>query len=212
MHYQFRPIDQWPGKRRSPREQKRSPFGAGYARTLVDLDRELRHLNATNIVIQADVREQDVRNDGLLRSDAKVRGAGVILSFESKVGALSYPCDTYSDWQGNLRAIALALAALRAVDRYGVTSRAEQYRGWQALPPPAAARSSPAMTAIEAAALLAAHSSVTNGPILESREWFVTAARQASARTHPDRGGDAEAFKTIQQAIEVLERHHNGGL
>ena len=33
---------------------------------------------------------------------------------------LSYPCDSYDDWQDNLRAVALSLEALRKVARYGV--------------------------------------------------------------------------------------------
>lgn len=49
---------------------------------------------------------------------------------------LSYPCDSCDNWQHNVRSIALALQALRAVDRYGVTRRAEQYRGWGKLPAP----------------------------------------------------------------------------
>lgn len=42
-------------------------------------------------------------------------------------GHLSYPCDTFTTLQDNLRVIALALEALRMVDRYGVTRRGEQY-------------------------------------------------------------------------------------
>lgn len=37
------------------------------------------------------------------------------------------------DWQINLRAIALGLEALRKLDRYGITSRGEQYTGWRAI-------------------------------------------------------------------------------
>src|SRR5690606_24676973 len=64
---------------------------------------------------------------------AKAAHPGVILSFDSKVGHLSYPCDTFTSWQDNLRAVALALEALRKLDRYGVTKRGEQYRGFLAI-------------------------------------------------------------------------------
>src|SRR5579863_10251967 len=57
----------------------------------------------------------------MLYAGAKLRTQGIILTFNSKHGPLSYPCDKYSNWQANLRAIALSLEALRAVDRYGVT-------------------------------------------------------------------------------------------
>jgi len=45
------------------------------------------------------------------------------------------PCDSFKDWEANLRAIALSLERLRAADRYGVTTEEkEQYIGWLRLP------------------------------------------------------------------------------
>src|SRR5690606_26744073 len=116
----------WPGEPTVKR--KASLFRASYADTLRLLDAELRHLRATQVVIQAACGEEDIRLDGQLRASAKLRSPAIILSFHSKHGPLSYPRDRYTDWQDNLRAIALALQALRAVDRYGVTRQAEQYR------------------------------------------------------------------------------------
>ena len=128
-------------KPEKPKRPERSRFKSGWDATLKLLDAELRHLNARSIVIQAYVDESQVRNDGMMYSRAVPTEPGVILSFESKHGSLSYPCDTYDRWQDNVRAIALALQALRSVDRYGVTRRAEQYTGWQQLPPPVDSRS-----------------------------------------------------------------------
>lgn len=193
MQYQFRPIDQWPGQRKNNR--KKSPFGASFNRTLQDLDRELRHLGAKNIVIQAAVTEDDIRLDGMLRAGASPRSPGIILSFESKIGWLSYPCDTYSDWQGNLRAIALALAALRAVDRYGVTSRAEQYKGWQALPPPAAKPDPYSTLSVFSGWAVAV---VRNDPS--------GAYRAACVKTHPDAGGNPDHFKQVQSAYDAIQK------
>jgi len=39
-------------------------------------------------------------------------------------------CD--EDWRHNVRSIALGLEALRAVDRYGISRRGEQYAGFRA--------------------------------------------------------------------------------
>jgi hypothetical protein len=39
----------------------------------------------------------------------------------------------FFDWRDNVRAIALGLEALRTVDRYGITHKAEQYTGVKAL-------------------------------------------------------------------------------
>jgi hypothetical protein len=148
--------------------------------------------------------------DGMLYAGAKLRSAGIILSFDSKHGPLSYPCDKYSKWQANLRAIALSLEALRAVDRYGVTRRAEQYKGWAKLGGPAAPVAFP--TTHDAALFIAQHSTGPRslpGDILQSADHFRAQYREAAARLHPDRnGGDESAFKRLQQAKEILEKHH----
>ena len=134
MDFRFVALEQWPGER--TRFAGASSFRADHSQTLRLLDRELSYLRARNVVIQADCDRSQIRMDGMLYAGAKLRTAGIVLSFDSKHGPLSYPCDKYSNWQANLRAIALSLEALRAVDRYGVTRRAEQYKGWAKLPPP----------------------------------------------------------------------------
>lgn len=110
IEYRFRPIDQWPGQHIKPR--KKSKFKAHYGDTLKLLERELGYLQARNVVIQADCDERMIRQDGMLRSDARLNGPGVILAFDSKHGPLSYPCDTFTNWDCNLRAIALSLEGL----------------------------------------------------------------------------------------------------
>lgn len=47
-------------------------------------------------------------------------------------GRMVLATDTYEHWQANVRAIALTLEALRAVDRYGAT-QGRQYAGFQQL-------------------------------------------------------------------------------
>jgi hypothetical protein len=134
----FRPLTQWPGKRTPTYARKRAPFKAGYPRTLDDLEREIGHLNGKAVVIQAGFDARDIRNDGWPRSSARAKEPGVVVSFQTPNGPLSFPCDTYDAWEDNLRAIALSLEALRAVNRYGVTKHAEQYQGFKALSAPGA--------------------------------------------------------------------------
>ena len=200
MQYQFRPLDTWPGKMTSGR--KSSPFRASYSDTLRLLETELRQLRATNIVIQAAVSESEIKRDGMLYERARPRHPGVVLAFDSKHGPLSYPCDTYNDWQANVRAIAMALEALRAVDRYGVTKRAEQYQGWARLPGPAPAAP---MSPGEAVSVLIKAAQWPEPRI--SRGTLADVYRKAAAATHPDTGGDPEAFKEVQAAKERLELH-----
>lgn len=203
VEFQFRPIERWPGE--PCRSRRRAAFRSPYSATLKLLERELEFLKARQVIVQADCASSEIRRDGQLRSDARLKGPGIILSFESRHGPLQYPCDAFTDWQDNLRAIALGLEALRAVDRYGVTRQAQQYRGWQKLAAPAAAAFASVTDAIE---WLARHqASFTAEAIATSADAFRTAYREAAARLHPDRnGGDDSEFKRLQAAKDQIER------
>lgn len=200
---QFRALESFPGERH---RTKPTPFRAGYQDTLNLLDTELRNLGARNVVIQIDVGPGEIRLDGMPRSDARPRSPAVVISFEGKAGPLQYPCCAFSDWRDNIRAIALALEALRKVDRYGVTKNKEQYKGWARLDPPAP--SSDSFTAETAADYLGQLTGVPPGDLLRSREAFADAFKTAKTITHPDRVGVDAAFKKVGQAGEVLCRRH----
>lgn len=145
----FRPIEQWPAEPTKSWMRKRAPFRSKYSDTLDLLDRELHQISAKNIVLQVDLREDQIRVDGMPKSGARWGEPGVILAFDSKAGPLQFPCDTFNKWEDNLRAIALALEALRKVDRYGVTQTSQQYSGWRKLEDPNAA---PSFATVERAA------------------------------------------------------------
>jgi hypothetical protein len=201
----FRPISQWPGQRTLPGRRQHARFRVSYNATLRDLEYELQHLRARDVVIQADFQLRDIRNDGWPRSNARRPvDPGVIVSFQAPAGALSFPCDRYSAWEDNLRAIALSLEALRAVDRYGVTRQAEQYRGWKALP--AASAGNESMTAEQAASFITAQSGVFVSHVNTDAEALKHAYRLAAHKLHPDcPGGSESAFAQLQQANQLLE-------
>lgn len=194
MEFTFVPIQAWPGL--PTLRRRRSTFRASYNATLRLLDMELRSLEARNVVLQVALPAVEIRIDGKPFAGARPREPGVILSFDSKHGPLSYPCDTYDAWEDNLRAIALGLENLRAVDRYGVTRTGEQYRGWKALAGPTA----PTLDRVAAVKFLQQWA----GKVIGSDEEAKAAYRKAAFATHPDRGGDPENFKRVQQAKEVL--------
>jgi hypothetical protein len=196
LQYRFVPLEHWPGPRTTRPEPAK--FSAPWSKTLDLLERELRHLQAREIVLQADVQRGQIRNDGMLYAQAIPRSPGVIVSFNSKHGALSYPSDRFHKWQDNVRAIALALEALRAVDRYGVTKRAEQYKGWQALPAPDGGFDYESAGRFILSILgLKAHGPIVGGG-------WADRCRQAELITHPDRGGNVADFKRVQLARSVL--------
>jgi hypothetical protein len=198
----LRPLGVWPGPVTA--ERKPSPFRASWRDTVKLLDRELWHLDAQDLVLQLDYQERDIRKDGMPRADARMGGPGVIISFQSKHGPLRYPCDAFTDWRDNVRAIALALEALRRVDRYGITRRAEQYAGWKALP----SSTQPVMTTAQAAAWIGGLTAVQPRAILDSPQLARETVRMAASRTHPDAGGDASDFARVQEAKRVLSTHH----
>lgn len=200
----FAPLEHWPGPRTA--DSRSSQFRSSYRRTCDLLDRELSHLRAEHVVIQAECDASEIRQDGMLRAGARMRGQGVVLSFESRFGPLSYPCDRFNSWQDNLRAIALSLQSLRAVDRYGVTRRAEQYRGWKAL----TLRGDDEFdNADEAAAFLARHGTgATAAQLLSDADAARSTYKHEAAANHPDNGGAADLFNRISCAWDVLKAWH----
>ena len=206
MDWRVRPISTWPGTK--TRVQRASPFGrrgqSMWTQTMNTFDRELRYLRARDIILELDVQEQHIRQDGWIRASAAPKYSGVILSFYSNKlkGPLRYPCDAFRKWEDNVRAIALALEALRKVDRYGVTTHNEQYAGWKALP----AATKTLMTTEAAAKLI--DGIVANGlgwtGLLEGGPPCSDAVRLAQFATHPDHGGTDEAFHEVQVAKQTL--------
>lgn len=189
------PMREWPGTMTARR--RRSQFASTHSATLALLTREMRELGAKHPTLLIALRPEDFRLDGLPRAGRVAAHPGIVLSFESKHGPLSYPCDTFDRWQDNLRAIALALEALRKVDRYGVTKRGEQYRGFLALEATAA----PAGFE-EVNAALRFLESLVNG--WADRTEPARLLRGAQRIAHPDAGGDAAVFQRVSLAEAKL--------
>jgi hypothetical protein len=204
LNAHFKPLHQWPG----PREQSRKSgtFRADWVNTLDMLEYELGRLRAKDIVIQLEDPEaiKGIRNDGSYRMVSRSYFSGkacVVLTFESPKGNISMPCDRYEDWKDNLRAIALSLEALRAVDRYGVTRGNEQYRGWTQI-----GNGNGKMDRASALKFMASlHSSPVENLARLSADELRSICRTAKIENHPDRpGGSHETFVAIGQAEEVL--------
>ncbi|MSZ76795.1 MAG: molecular chaperone DnaJ [Actinobacteria bacterium] len=210
MKYTVRPLSDrtWlrpDGKREASR------FDSTWTATQTLLDREVTALGGKNLVIEVDVPERGIRNDGMLRADARAESPAAVVAFESKHGPQLHQCDKFisrwheqgPDWQQNVRAIALTLEALRAVGRYGAAETGQQYTGFKAI---GAGRAMPAshMTTDQACRILSDHSGVviTSG---ESMQSVRARHRAARAAVHPDRhGGDRTLWDQVEQAATVL--------
>lgn len=175
--FTFRPLPIWPYPPTANR-RSRYTFRAPWSDTVEMLKYEVDRLGGSAAIIAAGFSEGDIRKtDGLPRADARVPShPGVEVSFDTPMGRLVYGTDVVEDWQGNVRSIALGLEALRAVDRFGISRKGEQYAGWLALPGPEGA-------------------AVDRGRRLVETHGGIVPALKA---THPDHGGDQQAFQDVQ--------------
>ncbi len=214
VRWQLRPLETWTGPETGNRRSS-AVFRAKWPDTVELLCREVGMLGGSLVVVQLDVTAEQLRRDGQLRAGvgAAVDFPGVRVSFDSRHGPLTYATDAYDDpwdgdmpgWQANVRAVALGLQALRAVDRYGISSRGEQYRGWTAITAGSAAPPGPRMSVEEAARLLAGYLDGLDWQhLLGDRDTISRAFRAAARATSPDTGGDPERFARVLGARDWL--------
>lgn len=229
---QYRPLGDWPGEPVRERESA-ARFTTSLGVTLAELTRELDLIDARSPVLLVDVELEHIRRGGgsLLRAP---RTPGVVLEFEQPTrdakGATTtalarYPCDTYWTWEANLRAIMLTLRALRAVERYGAAGNGQQYRGFLALGSGNGAPGSGAggvnTGALQLSPERAARILVDAHPDMQGAgQWFrdniakalptmpaaelLAFVRLVRNAVHPDAGGSAGLFATVNAAADVL--------
>lgn len=209
------PLERWPGPRTPDDQREWSPFSANLSATVELLARELSALSAERVTLGLGLTRGQIRNDGLPRSDARCDDPGAMLAFDSSKGPLRFACDRYitrgyysrgsgASWQDNLRAIALGLEALRKVDRYGITSDGQQYRGFAEL---GTGMAMPAthMTSGEAYRIITGMDPPP-GPVNVRKDLVQEAYRRRAKKAHPDGGGSTEEFLRLTQARDLLLR------
>lgn len=192
-----------PGWSPASADRPTSRFDASWAVVVADLERELHHIRAADVVLSVVVESpaSAVRIDGGIRAAAKVTHPGVRLTIgRSNQGPLVFDCDTYQcrpwrssagpSWHHNLRAISKTLEALRAVERHGASS-GRQYAGWAEIE-----ATSSGTSALERLAKIAG---VDVGAL--SQKDLIRAARRTA---HPDGGGSDELFNEATQLMAQL--------
>lgn len=198
----LRPIIAWPTER--TRNRKMSQFSSPLRTTLKQLDKELDAIRAKDVVMQIALEEAQFRNDGYPRAGAIPEHPGVILSMHTKDGALSFPCDTFTTWQDNLRAIVLTMERFRGIARYGVTKNGQEYAGFRAIE---GARAMPSgfMDSEDAIVFLRGIVGGGTGEALgEDPDSLRALVRFAQRAASPDHGGDTATMTRVNLAQEFL--------
>jgi hypothetical protein len=197
--WQVEPLGNW-GRPVTKGRSAARRFSASWSDTMELLTSEIEKLGVKGtIAVRIDVQRGDIRLDGMLRTRASVGFPGVVVSFESRYGPLSYATDEYDSWQANVRAIALSLQALRAVDRYGVSKSGEQYAGWRAIE---SGKAAPVFASADAAARWLQQMFEPLGHPMTTKELL----RAAAKKCHPDRhDGDHTLWDRYDAARQLLE-------
>lgn len=128
----------------------------------------------------------ELRNDGLPRSGQRMPADPGVAVYWTRGGKQNVMAiDLYDRVADNLAAIAATLDAMRAIERHGGAQVLERaFAGFEALPAP---------DTFDAYAVLGLKRPAT-------REQIEAAYRTQAHKTHPDKGGTAEAFDRVMRA------------
>lgn len=150
-----------------------SRFQTSWARSLDKLQDEVERVGGRDVLIGIVIADDQLRLDGTPKTGFKVRHPGAEVSFTAGGRRLTFHTDRYPTLHDNLHAIASGMEALRAVERYGITTTGQQYAGF---------------------AMLGAGDPHARGRELVTLHGSVNEALKA---THPDKGGDAADFAAV---------------
>jgi hypothetical protein len=164
---------------------RKAPYRYTLEKSLFELQAELRMMGAQSCVLSSNVPS---RRDGWPRSglsEPDDRGVAVYwLDRDNRARVMA--CDAWNTVRGNVRAIGLAIAALRMIDRTGASQLLERaFTGFAALP-------------AQAGRPWRAVLGLNGGPI--TAEQLTAAYRAAAASAHPDRGGTHDAMTEVNSA------------
>ena len=193
----------WPtGWPRTARPENTNRYKVSFASARDTLVQELKRMGVRELVVSTNI---PLRSDGLPRvNSSEPHDAGVAVYWieSSKAAGQSallsrvIACDRWTRVRDNMRAVGLAVAALRALERSGATQVIDRvFQGFAALPADAGV-ARPARPWREVLGLL-------DEPL--SREALRQAYRRAVLRAHPDHGGSVQALSAVAAANAAAE-------
>lgn len=184
----------WPEgwSRTLSRERVKAPYKVTIDKARKDLQYELRMLGAEDVVISSNV---PLRKDGQLHGKAREPddpGVAVYWTLDGQPQVMA--CDKWDLVRSNLRAVGLAIGALRMLERTGASEIMQRaFRGFAALPSSGGSEHWRSVLGIDPTA------PVDRGTI--QRAW-----REQVHRHHPDHGGSSARLIEINRAKEQALR------
>jgi len=182
----------WPvGWKRTPSHKRtRSRYDLSFARSRDELLRALRLMGGRDVIVSSNV---PLRRDGLpLAGMREPEDPGVAVYWTARNEPRVMACDARPTVRENLRAIALALEGMRAIERAGASQILERaYAGFAALPADAGADGVPHWREV----FRIYQQEVT-------RDQVENLYRALARVRHPDAGGSTEQMIELNRARE----------
>lgn len=187
----------WPSGYPRTSFPRRSRFGGGAQFTLyrvrTDLEREIRLLGGRDLIISTDMRTR--KDGGVYSNAAEPADSGVAVYFTLKGTQRVLACDRWRTVRENTHAISLSVAAMRGLDRWGVSEILERiFTGFTALPEPTT----------EWWQVLGVE------PAADLRD-IKAAYRELIKQAHPDAGGSSDFAVRLNDAYHQALRERGGG-
>ena len=189
MNYEY-PLA-WPvGVPRTP-APLRSRFDTAEERVKRNLEAQLGLMNAAGTVVTSNV---ELRRDGRPYAGQRISDNGVAVYFTRKGKEQCVACDKWGSVRDNLHAVALAIEALRGIERWGTGAMVDAaFAGFTALPASASAGSVWSRPWHEVLGV----SPTAPAEVIEA------AYKSLRRKSHPDMdGGSDAAFNEVQAAFE----------
>lgn len=176
--------DGWP--RTAAGKRTHSLYKLSLARSMVELMDEVYRLGGRQAVLSTNV---PTRRDGLpYASMREPDDPGVAVYFLYRGKQRCFACDKWRTVRENVRALSMAISALRSLERCGVTEMLDRaFAGFMALPDPERTKS---------------WWNVLGVPREAGREQIETAYRELARLHHPDKeNGNGERMAEINEAV-----------
>lgn len=173
------------------RNPQHGRFHVAFAKSRDLLLKEIRLLGGCDPILSSNI---PLRRDGLpYANTTQSDDPGVAVYFKYKDKAMCFASDSYRKVEDNMRALALTIAAIRGMERWGASDMMERaFTGFIALPAP---------MAFDWRDVLG---------IQTDADWtdVEEAYKRARSAAHPDKGGSPEAFQRVEDSLAAAKQYY----